>query len=128
MTVERANTEDQGGPVDPGAAIDALANETDGASVDGGYDVLVVRDQRYRLVKEIPARTMMKLAASSDPKTSPPKQMSAIGDFLERIIIEDDREEFLDYLEDAEPVIGFDEINQILTDAVEAISDRPTQP
>lgn len=114
---------------DPAADLDALAAEADvedGVEPDD-HDVLLVRDKRFRLVTAIPAMTMLKLSASSDPKTPVPKQMEAIASFLTRIVIEEDREEFLAFLEDADPVIDFEEINTILTDATEAISARPTQ-
>jgi hypothetical protein len=92
------------------------------------HDILLVREERFRLVSAIPAITMMKLSAASDPKTPIPKQMDAMRSFLERVVVEEDREAFLAYLEDADPIIDFDEINTILTDATEAIAARPTQP
>lgn len=134
MAVEKAAVakkaavkKDEASNVGAAAAVDALEAEESGEAPDT-HDVLVVRDRRFRLVNAISAMTMMRLSAASDPKTTVPEQMGAIKGFLERVIVKDDREEFLVFLEDAEPVIDFEEINQILTDATEAIAARPTQP
>ena len=108
---------------DATTALDALENEA------GIGDLSVaVRDKNFRLVREVPAIVMLRLSAAGDPKTPPARQMAGIVTFLEHVVVEDQREEFLDFLETAEPVIDFDELTKILETATEAIAGRPTQP
>lgn len=106
--------------------VEVLAAEAE--SDETTYDNLSVRDKQFRLAPKIPAMVLLRLSAAADPKTSVPAQMGAILSFLERIVLPDDRSEFLDYLESAEPVIEFEELNNILTEATEIISNRPTSP
>lgn len=109
--------------------VDTLAAEAESAEGVVTVDMLTVRDKEYRLVDQLPAMTMLKLSGASDPKTPVPAQMNAIHSFLERIVHVDDRAEFLAFLEDADdPVIEFDELNDILTKATEIIGGRPTTP
>lgn len=106
-------------------ALDALEAES---VPESPALTLEVRGQNFHLVKEVPAIVMLRLSAAGDTKTPPAKQMSAIVTFLERVIVEDDREAFMALLEDAEPVIDFDELSEILEAATEVIAGRPTQP
>lgn len=107
--------------------VDVLAAEAEVADT-GLY--LEVRGRKFKLVEIIPAMTMLKLSAASDPKTPIPAQMSAIAGFLHKIVVPDERDEFIAFLEDADdPVIEFDELNTILTEATEIIGGgRPTTP
>lgn len=112
-------------PVNP---VEVLAAEAAAAEVTPEGDYLPVRDKKFRLVDEIPGITMLKLSAASDPKTPIPAQMSAIFDFFDKIVVVDERAEFMDFLADAIPVIQFEELNEILTNATEIIGGRPTSP
>jgi hypothetical protein len=101
--------------------LDALEHEAgDGAAT------LEVRDQRFALVKEVPAIVMLRLSAAGDPSVTPSKQMSAIVTFLEKVVTPEDRDAFMAYLENAEPVIDFDELSTILERATEVLAGRPT--
>lgn len=102
--------------------IEALAAEADGTA-----ETIEVRGEKFRLASAIPAIVMLRLAAVTDGKASPAKQMAAIDTFLEKVVHDDDREEFLALLEDAEPVIDFEELNEIIETATEVIGARPTE-
>lgn len=102
--------------------IDALEAEV---TEDG--DFITVRDEKFRLAAAIPAIVMLRMTAAGDAKTPPPKQMNAILQFLDHAIVPDDRDRFITLLEDADPVIGFEEINEILEQATEVIAARPTE-
>lgn len=102
--------------------VDALAAE---AADDGEF--ITVRDEKFRLAASIPAIVMLRMTAAGDVKTPPAKQMGAILQFLDHAIDADDRERFLALLEDADPVIGFEELNTILEEATEVIAARPTE-
>jgi hypothetical protein len=106
------------------AALDALENETPGAAAL----TITVREQSFRLVKEVPAIVMLRLSAAGDDKTPPARQMAAIVTFLEKVIVDDDRDAFMALLEDAEPVINFEELSSILEAATEVLAGRPTSP
>lgn len=108
---------------DPNVALDALENEAGTIGL-----TLKVRDREFRLVREVPAIVMLRLSAAGDSRTSPAKQMSGIVTFLEHVVVPDERDEFMALLEDADPVIDFDELTKILESATEAIAGRPTQP
>lgn len=127
-TVTTVPAEPAAAPVEQGSthdALDALEAET---QPETNHLTITVRDTKFRLVREVPAIVMLRLSAAGDSKTPPAKQMSAIVTFLEKVIIEDDRDDFLELLEDAEPVIDFDELSEILEQATEVIAGRPTQP
>jgi hypothetical protein len=79
------------------------------------------------VASEIPAIVMLRMTAAGDAKTPPAKQMKAIVDFLHYVVHSDDRERFDDLLEDADPVIGFDELNSIVEATTEVIAARPTE-
>lgn len=104
-------------------AVDALDAEASGDAAP----TIEVRDETFRLVTKVPAIVMLRLSAAGDPKTPVPRQMGAILTFLEHVIVPEDRDRFMTLLEEAEPVIEFDEVNEILTAATEAISGRPTE-
>lgn len=112
----------EGTVASPSDQIDALAAE---AADDGEF--IMVRDEKFRLAASIPAIVMLRMTAAGDSKTPPAKQMGAILQFLDHAIDADDRERFLALLEDADPVIGFDELNTILEEATEVIAARPTE-
>jgi hypothetical protein len=103
--------------------IDSLAAEADGTKLE-----LKVRDEVFGLAPEIPAIVMLRLSAAGDARTPPARQMTAIANFLEHAVIPDDRERFNDFLEDADPIIDFEELNAILERATEVIAARPSEP
>jgi hypothetical protein len=102
--------------------VDALAAEAAAES-----ETIEVRGQTFRVASEIPAIVMLRMTAAGDAKTPPAKQMKAIVDFLHYVVHSDDRERFDDLLEDADPVIGFDELNSIVEATTEVIAARPTE-
>ena len=106
----------------PTEQVEALAAE----AADTG-DTLVVRDEKFRMADQIPAIIMLKMTAAGSAKVSPAEQMSAIVDFLTYIIEPDERDRFMQYLADADPVIGFEELNGIVQTATEVIAARPTE-
>ena len=103
--------------------LESLAAEADGTTLE-----LKVRDEVFGLAPEIPAIVMLRLSAAGDPKTPPARQMTAIANFLEHAVIADDRDRFNDFLEDADPIIDFEELNKILERATEVIAARPSEP
>ena len=107
--------------------VESLAVEEEKAQGIVEPDYIKVRDQEFKLVDELPAFTMLRLSAAADPKTPVPVQMQSILGFLTKAVDEEDRVEFLAYLEDAIPVIDFEELNEILTEATEIIGGRPTK-
>lgn len=110
----------------PVSQVEVLASEAEASEDQSTADLLEVRDRKFTLVDKVPAMTMLKLSAAADPKTPVPAQMGAIASFLHKIVVPDERDDFLQYLEDAEPVIEFDELNEVLTRATEVIGGRPT--
>jgi len=102
--------------------IEALAAEAEKKS-----ESINVREETFTLASQIPAIVMLKLTAAGDSKTSPSRQMGAILDFLNHAFISDDRERFMNFLEEADPIIDFDELNKILEAATEVIAARPTE-
>jgi hypothetical protein len=91
-------------------------------------EAIEIRGEQFRLAAKIPAIVVLRLAAVSDGKVSPSKQMAALDLFLERAIHADDRERFEEMLLDAEPPIDFDELNTVVETVTEVISARPTVP
>jgi len=103
--------------------IESLEAESTGTTLE-----LKVRDEVFGLAPEIPAIVMLRLSAAGDPKTPPARQMTAIANFLEFAVVPEDRERFNEFLEDAEPLIDFEELNSILERATEVIAARPSEP
>jgi hypothetical protein len=127
MADDEATTETAPAPVEGITAsasgqLDALEAEAAGTG-----DYITVRDQRFKLAAAIPAIVMLRMTAAGDSKTPPAKQMGAIVQFLHHAIDPEDRDEFEALLEDAEPVIEFEELNTILEQATEVIAARPTE-
>lgn len=113
----------------PMASLEALEDEAKAGEETEGEDTrpfVEVRDQRFHLVSNIPAIVSLKLAAAQDPRTPQPKQMSAIVAFFEYAVVRDERDEFMEFLADADPTIEFEELGKILLEATEAIAGRPT--
>lgn len=102
--------------------LDTLEAET---AQEGEF--ITVRDEQFRLAAAIPAIVMLRMTAAGDVKTPPAKQMGAILQFLDHAIHPEDRDRFIALLEDADPVVGFEEINSILEQATEVIAARPTE-
>lgn len=103
--------------------VEALVAEATG---EGGE--IEVRGEKFRVASEIPAIVMLRMTAAGDTRVSPAKQMGAVVQFLEHVIHPDDRDRFMDLLEDANPVIGFEELNDVVQAATEVIAARPTGP
>jgi hypothetical protein len=102
--------------------VEALAAEAAQKS-----ETIMVREESFELAPQIPAIVMLRLTAAGDSKTAPARQMGAILDFLNHAVAVDDRERFMDFLEEADPIIDFDELNKILESATEVIAARPTE-
>jgi len=103
--------------------IDSLVAEAEDSTLE-----LKVRDEVFELAPAIPAIVMLRLSAAGDPKTPPARQMTAIANFLEHAVIPDDRDRFNEFLEEADPIIDFEELNLILERATEIIAARPSEP
>jgi hypothetical protein len=102
--------------------IEALASEAQNKS-----ESIKVREETFELAAQIPAIVMLRLTAAGDAKTTPSRQMGAILDFLNHAVATSDRERFMAFLEDADPIIDFEELNKILEEATEVIAARPTE-
>ena len=102
--------------------------ETLAAEAAATPEAITVRGEQFRLAPKIPAIVILRLAAVSDSKVSPAKQMAALDLFLERAIHVDDRDRFEVLLVDADPPIDFDELNSVVETVTEVISARPTEP
>ena len=120
---------DDANPAQPSAAtpaapadeqVEALVAEATG---EGGE--IEVRGEKFHVASEIPAIVMLRMTAAGDSRTNPAKQMNAVVQFLEHVIDAEDRDRFMDLLEDADPVIGFDELNGVVQAATEVIAARP---
>jgi hypothetical protein len=103
--------------------VEALVAEATGEGAE-----IEVRGEKFHVATEIPAIVMLRMTAAGDTRISPAKQMGAVVQFLEHVIDAEDRDRFMDLLEDADPVIGFDELNDVVQAATEVIAARPTGP
>lgn len=114
-------------PVEGVSSSPSVQVETLAAEAEKEGEFITVRDQKFLLAPAIPAIVMLRMTAAGDSKTPPPKQMGAIIQFLHHAIDPEDRDRFEDLLEDADPVIGFEELNTIIEQATEVIAARPTE-
>lgn len=112
----------------PGQELEALSAAT--PSVGDEHPTVDVRDQTFTLRwgDEVPAIVHMRLAAASGDRVGVPEQMGAIYEYLTEVADPDEADEFLHALRGSpdEP-IGFEELNDIMTAAAEAMSARPTE-
>lgn len=116
-------------PIAPSNATTAAADEQVealAAEATGQGGEIEVRGEKFHVASEIPAIVMLRMTAAGDPRVTPAKQMGAVVQFLEHVIDPEDRDRFIDLLEDADPVIGFDELNDVVQAATEVIAARPT--
>lgn len=115
---------DEPTPVNAAAAVATLATE---AEVDEDTRPTVkVRDRTFHLRRKLPGMVMLRLSAAADPTTPVPAQMSAMFTFFRKIVASDEAEDFIAYLEDADPEIEFDELTEVMNEAMEVLGGRPT--
>lgn len=117
---------DTTGGAGPMAAVEALVDEQAPAEEKDTRPVLTVREIDFHISDEIPAFVQVMMAAAADPRTSGPKQMTAILAFLNAIVVDEERDAFVDHLENCRPVIDFKEFEKLMTDATEVLNGRPT--
>lgn len=118
---------DTTGGAGPMAAVEALVDEQGAATEEKDTrPVLTVREVDFHISDEIPAYVQVLMAAAADPRTSGPKQMTAILAFLNAIVVDEERDAFVDHLENCRPIIGFDEFEKLMEDATEVLNGRPT--
>ena len=89
--------------------------------------VITVRDQEFRLVDELPAIIYLDLATVGDPNADPVDQMDRMRNFIKYAVHPDDSGRFQSLLRSAQPVVGMEELVEIVQNMAEVLSQRPTQ-
>lgn len=118
-----------------------LGGDADGTPEGPHVDV---RGRRFALRTAIPGMLMSRISrvgadavrlADVDPTSMTEAQQRKLTeasastyDVFRRLVVREQVDDFIEYVEDAEPPIEFTELGEILASAMEAISGRPTQP
>ena len=89
---------------------------------------VVCRGQGFKMVDELPGMLMLQLTRLEDPKMALWKKSSAMVRILEAAIVADEREDWMELLETAEPPIGMEELTALISKVVEHVVGRPTVP
>lgn len=126
------------GPPPTVAGLDAVAAEPpSNPSAEGGVadaPFVDVRDRRFTLRSAIPGMLLMRLTdtqvklqrAGNDQR----RQLEALamtGETIAKLVVEAERDDFIEYLETTEPPIETKEVSDLVRKMMEAVTGRPTQ-
>jgi hypothetical protein len=105
-------------------ALDAMKAE----ATEGEESLMVeVRDQKFRVVSNLPGIVLLDLGVASDPSATQGEQLRALREFLKAALHEDDLGKFEHYLRSARPIIDIEELNGIVERLLAQIGARPTE-
>jgi hypothetical protein len=115
--IQLSNTEDE-------ALSDATVEGKTAAKKQ--WDYVSLGEEKFRLREKIGALAMFKWSAASELSTEDPRALAAIYVFLKSLIHKEDWQAFEDHAldEDADAEVLLD----VITNALEVISGRPTAP
>lgn len=119
-----ANPEDIGGRA--AMLADRNAAEPDDPDDPKG-PMLPVRDREFTLVAELPAAVVLDVGALGDESLSMAEKFSIQRTVAIEIIHPSERAEWRTFIRRARPVLGFEELTDIIRAALEAIFGRPTE-
>lgn len=83
-------------------------------------------EMTWRLRKELPAATLLDLALTGDPKSKPIQRVRAMSGFLVTAVHPEDTDDFNEWLRSADPVVDMEELQKIVEEIVEKVTDIPT--
>lgn len=126
ITTQAQSAEDQ-----ERAVASAMASQVGGASTvreePDETRVLAVRDKKWQLVEELPGAVMVDLGTLDDPSVAPGRKATVVRDVLDMLVAPELRQEWHDFLRYTVPVIGIEEMNDLVKEALPKIVGRPTQ-
>jgi len=85
------------------------------------------RDVKWHTVAELPGSVSLSLSRLKDKGVSDGSKSSIIHDVIFYAIISEERGEFSEWLNNAEPIIDITELMEILQKLIERVLNRPTQ-
>jgi len=114
------------------AGLDAIDNEPAADEIRK----IKVRDREFTLRSSLPGMLLMRLTkkqmelskpgAVNDPMKQA-EALSATGDMISKLVVEAEREDFIDYLEDVDPPVEVTELMKLMQEMTERVTGRPTQ-
>lgn len=87
---------------------------------------VTLRDQDFAVVKELPGITILDLGLAADPEAGDFPRLKAIREVLDVAITLEDRGRFKNLLKNADPVIGIEELDGVISQLIEQVMGRPT--
>lgn len=118
------------GPPPEVASVEVLTAEE---AARNGSPQVEVRGRMFRLLPEIPGMLLLQLTlAQKKVRNSPNKTdyqvdaLAATGDLICSLVIEDEREEFIEACVHAQPTLGMEELMGMMRQMMEEITGRPT--
>lgn len=114
------------------ASVDVLAAE---AAAADDLPTVLVRDRVFRLRSKVPGMLLMQLSkAQSDLQApgalaNPNKQAKALAttnDAVTKLVAAEDRDDFIEFCEDAEPPMEMTELMGLVGEMMTAITGRPS--
>ncbi len=89
--------------------------------------VVKLRDREFQVADELGAMAMFEWAAASELSLDDASGLAAVFAMLEDVIHDDDWREFRYFARAARPKISGEELIQVINDASEVITGRPTE-
>lgn len=87
---------------------------------------ITLRDQDFAVVKELPGITILDLGLAADPEANDFARLKAIREVLDVAIIPAEMGRFKNLLKYADPVIGIEELDGVISQLIEQVMGRPT--
>ncbi|HUW00728.1 MAG TPA: hypothetical protein VMW08_00110 [Acidimicrobiales bacterium] len=87
---------------------------------------VALRDQSFRVVDELPGITLLDLGLAADPEASDFDRIRAVRRVLDDAIVLGDRSRFKSLLRNAQPTIGMQELDGVISQLIELVTGSPT--
>lgn len=85
-----------------------------------------LRDQSFGVLEELPGITLLDMGLAANPNATQWERLGAARQVLDVAIISGDRGRFKELLKYADPVIGMEELDGLITQLIEQFTGRPT--
>ena len=116
-------------PKDPKLAASELAAmkaEAGNAKGDKQAREVHLRDQSFGVHDELPGITLLDMGLAANPNATQWERLGAAREVLDVAIVAADRGRFKELLKYADPVIGMEELDGLISQLIEQFTGRPT--
>lgn len=128
VTADSGVSVSEDAPVAPQVEVEPTVTPTEAlAALKGENDTVTVRDQKFRVVTNLPGIVLLDLGVAADPSATQAEQLRALREFIKAAVHADDAGKFENLLRTAQPIIDIGELNDIVADLLAVVGGRPTE-